>query len=176
MTLTDKQQRFVEEYAIDFNGTQAAMRAGYAQKSARFTARDLLDKPEIFAAIAALQKKHAERCDISAERVIRELALLGFSNILDYMTAPEGADPYIDLSAMTRDQAAALTEVTCERYFEGKGDDATPVVRTKIKVADKRGALELLGKHLSVFKDASPVNLNVEGAQVQIYLPDNGRD
>ena len=81
--------------------------------------------------------------------------------MLDYLDTGNGDQPYIDLSKLTRDQAAALSEVTSKRYFEGKGEDAIPIVETKIKLSDKRGALELLGKHLGIFKDAAPVNVNL---------------
>jgi phage terminase small subunit len=117
----------------------------------------------------------AAKCDVTAEQVIRELALLGFSNMLDFLDNGDGDQPHIDLSKLTRDQAAALSEVTSKRYLEGKGDDAVPVVETKIKLSDKRGALELLGKHLGIFKDAGQVNVNVS-MEPKIYLPDNGRD
>jgi phage terminase small subunit len=52
------------------------------------------------------------------------LALLGFANMQDYMRANEGGDPYLDFSSLSRDQAAALQEVTVERYMEGRGEDA----------------------------------------------------
>ena len=70
--LTPKQRRFVEEYLVDLNGAQAAMRAGYSQKTAGSQAFDLLKKPEIQAAIAEGRKDQQERTEINADRVIRE--------------------------------------------------------------------------------------------------------
>ena len=71
--LTRKQARFVEEYAVDFNGTQAAVRAGYAPRSARVTASRLLTKVAIQEAVGALQRHSAEQLRITRERILEEL-------------------------------------------------------------------------------------------------------
>jgi phage terminase small subunit len=179
MPLTDKQRRFVEEYAgsAKFNGSEAARRAGYTGNENTITtmASKLLANKEISEAIQARMDKLAAKCDISAEKVLRELALLGFSNMRDYMQITSDGDPYISLSDLTREQAAAISELTVEDYKEGRGEDARDVKRIKIKVSDKRGALELLGKHLGIFKNDGQVNVNLS-LEPKIYLPDNGRD
>jgi phage terminase small subunit len=183
MALTDKQQRFVEEYcgAAKFNASEATRRAGYAGNSdvIKTAGSKLMANPEIADAIQSRMERLAAKSDITAERVIRELGLLGFSNMLDYMRVPEQGDPYIDLSTMTRDQAAALTEVSVDTVGLRTDDEGEPrqIVRTKIKVADKKAALELLGKHLGVFKDAeTSVNLNMPGnISVSLVRPDDKR-
>jgi phage terminase small subunit len=71
----------------------------------------------------------------------------------DYMRATDGGDPYLDFSALSRDQAAALQEVTVDRYTEGHGEDKRDVKRVKFKLADKRAALVDLGRHLGIFVD-----------------------
>ena len=73
MTLTAKQERFVQEYLVDLNATQAAIRAGYSEKSAYQTAFETLKKPEIQDAIAAAQKARAERTEVTQDDVIRGL-------------------------------------------------------------------------------------------------------
>lgn len=70
--LTPKQQRFVEEYLVDLNGTQAAIRAGYSEKTADQMAHQLLQKTSVKKAISAGRKQQQERTEISADRVIRE--------------------------------------------------------------------------------------------------------
>jgi phage terminase small subunit len=85
--------------------------------------------------------------------VLRELALIGFANMADYMRAGPDGDPYLDFSALTRDQAGALSEVTVEDFKEGRGENARDVRRVKFKLADKRAALVDLGKHLKLFTD-----------------------
>jgi phage terminase small subunit len=71
--LSPKQARFVEEYAIDHNGAGAAVRAGYAARSARVTASQLLAKPNVRGAVEALERQAAERLQMSRERVLEEL-------------------------------------------------------------------------------------------------------
>lgn len=151
--LTHKQQRFVEEYLIDLNATQAATRAGYSAKTAEQQGHRLLRNARVQAEIAVGQEKLSERAGITQERVLAELGLIGFSNMSDYMrTGPDG-DPYLDFSQLTREQAAALVEVTVEDFKDGRGEDARDVRRVKFKLADKRAALVDIGRHLGMFKD-----------------------
>jgi hypothetical protein len=82
-----------------------------------------------------------------------ELAKLGFANMADYMRANPNGDPYLDFSQLTRDQTAALQEVTVEYYVDGRGEDARNVKRVRFKLADKRAALVDLGRHLGIFRD-----------------------
>lgn len=80
MALTDKQKRFVEEYMIDLNATQAAIRAGYSPKSANEIAAENLAKPSIANEIAKLQAEQSKKTGVTAERVIRELAVMAFAD------------------------------------------------------------------------------------------------
>lgn len=153
MPLTPKQARFVQEYLIDLNATQAAIRAGYSAKTAEQQGPRLLGNVGVAEAIAAGQAKRAERTEITADRVLTELAKIGFANMADYMGSNPGGDPFLDFSALTRDQAAALQEVTVEDYVDGRGEDARQVKRVKFKLADKRAALVDVGRHLGMFKE-----------------------
>jgi phage terminase small subunit len=94
-----------------------------------------------------------ERSAISKESVLEELAKIGFANMSDYMRVGPNGDPILDFSALTRDQAAALVEVTVEDFKDGRGEGARVVRRVKFKLADKRGALVDLGRHLGLFVD-----------------------
>lgn len=153
MALNLKQQRFVAEYLVDKNATQSAIRAGYSAKTAYSQGQRLLKHVEVAELIATKAEKQVEKLDITAERVLRELALLGFANMEDYMRVGSDGDPYLDFSALSRDQAAALQEVTVEDFKEGRGEDARDVRRVKFKLADKRAALVDLGKHLKLFTE-----------------------
>lgn len=153
MALRGKQQRFVDEYLIDRNATQAAIRAGYSAKTAYAIGEENLRKPEVRKAIEAGEADLSERTKITQEMVMNELAKIGFSNMLDYVTPTETGDLFTDFSKLTRDQAAAISEVTVEEYVEGKGEDARDVKRVKFKLSDKRSALVDMGKHLGMFKD-----------------------
>jgi phage terminase small subunit len=151
--LTSKQTRFVAEYLTDLNGTQAAIRAGYSAKTAQEQGSRLLSNVMVAAAIEVAQEARAHRTGVTADRVVAELAKIGFANMADYLRANPGGDPYLDFSALSRDQAAALQEVTVEDYTEGRGEEKRDVKRVKFKLADKRAALVDLGRHLGLFVD-----------------------
>jgi len=153
VSLTAKQKRFVDEYLVDLNATQAAIRAGYSAKTARSVGSENLTKPDIAAAIEKRQKRLADKYEVNQERIVAELARIGFANMQDYMRAGSDGDPYLDFSGLTRDQAAALAEVTVEDFKDGRGEDARDVRRVKFKLHDKRAALVDLGKHLGMFKE-----------------------
>jgi phage terminase small subunit len=151
--LTDKQRLFVAEYLVDLNATQAAIRAGYSEKTARQQGQRLLTNVDIRRAIEEAEAERLERLGVRAERVLEELARLGFSNMLDYLNISRDGEPYVDLSEMTREQAAAVQEVIVEDFLDGRGEDAREVRRVKFKLADKKAPLELLGKHLKLFTE-----------------------
>lgn len=146
--LTPKQERFVAEYLIDLNATQAAIRAGYSEKTAQQQGSRLLLNVKVQEAIAKGQNKTAAKLEITKERIVEELAKIGFSNMLDYMRAGTDGDPYLDFSNLTREQAAALAEVTVEDFKDGRGEEARDVRRIKFKLHDKKGALVDLAKML----------------------------
>ena len=151
--LTVKRAMFVQEYMVDLNATQAAIRAGYAAESASVEGCRLLADAKVAFAVQSAMETRAARLGITQDRVLAELGKLAFSNMLDYITVPETGDAYVDLTSMTRDQAAALADFTVEEYTEGRGPEARDIKRVKIKLADKRAALVDLGKHLGTFKD-----------------------
>ncbi len=162
-----RDERFAREYVIDLNGEQAAIRAGYAPKSAKVTASRLLTKANVKARIAELAKQHADKLDLKAEKVLRELSLMAFSNMMDYIKTNAEGDAFIDLSALTRDQTAAIQEITVEET--GK------VTRTKLKLADKREPLELLARHLRLFDQEGHAGAGVQTILVDIPRP-GGRE
>jgi phage terminase small subunit len=157
--LTPKQKRFVVEYLVDLNATKAAERAGYSKHTANEQGSRLLANVSVSSAIATKQEKRLLKLEITGERVLNELALLGFSNMLDYISVGENGAARVDLSKLTRDQAAAMQEITVEEFTErtGEDEDGKPTFenmrRTKFKLTDKRGALVDLGRHLKLFTD-----------------------
>jgi len=152
MKLTPKQARFVQEYLIDLNAAQAAIRAGYSAKTARVIGHENLTKPDIAAAIEKARATHAERAELTADLVIDELRKIAFANMADYISRTSKGDSHLDFSVLTRDQAAALCEVTIENFVDGSGGDARPVKRVKFRLYDKRAALVDLGRHLGFFE------------------------
>lgn len=151
---------FAREYVIDLNGTRAAIAAGYSEGAARSQASRLLTKRNVQRLVQQLQSSRASKLELKAEHVTEELRRLAFSNMLDYMRVEDG-EPRVDLSALTRDQAAAIQEIR-EDATGGTGDgERKQIMRTTFKLADKRGSLELLGRHLGMFQD----NVKVTGLE-----------
>jgi phage terminase small subunit len=148
--MTPKQRRFVEEYLIDLNATQAAIRAGYSAKTAGQIGDENLKKPQIAAAIGKEMGARSERTQITADNVLRELARIGFSDIRKMFTPLGNLIPVVDLD----DDAAAVlssVEVVTRRAPGGDSDEVEHVA--KIKVWDKQAALVNIGKHLGMFKE-----------------------
>jgi len=153
MALTPKQLRFIDEYMVDLNATQAAIRAGYSAKTASDIGRQLVRKTPVAKAIAERQQVISERVGVTAERIVEELAKIGFANMLDYITIGSNGDPFVDLSKLSRDQASAIAEVTVEDFVDGRGEDARVVRKIKFKLHDKRASLVDLGRHIGMFKE-----------------------
>jgi phage terminase small subunit len=146
--LTHLQRRFCAEYVIDMNATQAAIRAGYSEKTAYSSGQRLLKSVEIQAGLAEWQRKMASDLEITPKRVLKEWAGIAFGNIDDF-TDDEGR---IDLSKATRAQKATISEITTETYVEGHGEDAETVKRVKLKFHSKTQSLDALSKHLGLFE------------------------
>lgn len=140
--LTKKQKLFIDEYLIDLNATQAAIRAGYSVESARDIGCENLTKPNIQQVIAERMAERSRRTGVNADRVVAELAKIAFVN----------AEDVIDTETATikpnaaREDTAAIQSVKVKAF----GEDG---LEREIKMADKLKALELLGRHLGMFKD-----------------------
>lgn len=161
--LTPKQRMFVAEYlANGLNATKAALSAGYSKDTAYSIGAENLSKPEIQKAIEKKQGPRLAKLEITAERVLNELALMGFANMRDYMAVDEqGRLTEFDYGEMTRDQAAAIQELTIDTTGGAGDGERKLVLRTKLKLAPKREALELLGRHLKLFTDKLEVSGSV---------------
>lgn len=153
MALTEKQRRFVEEYLVDLNATQASIRAGYSQKTAYSVGHENLSKPEIADAIAEAKAERSRRTQVTQDQVIRELARLGFSDLRKVMTK-DGA--LLSPEEWDDDTAAAISSLEVVTVHKGDEDGEgrkVPERVHKIKVWDKNSALEKLGKHLGLYTD-----------------------
>lgn len=143
-SLTAKQQRFCEEYLTDRNATQAAIRAGYSERTAKQTGAENLSKPVVRNAIAALTRTVSASTKITAERVLAEIGRMAFFDPADYVDVKNMAD------------IAALPEHV-RRAIVGWGWDRNQ--NFTVKLADKSKALDQLARHLSLYND----KLKVEG-------------
>lgn len=172
MGLTDKQRKFCDEYLIDLNATQAAIRAGYTEKYANTNASKLLQNTTISQYIGERQKELSRSTEITQERVIKELALIAFSNNADYAHVVEkkmkaevdGA--LVDVldedgkPVMYRTVEPVLTEELTEEQKRALAVIKKGREGLEVKSCDKVKALELLGKHLGIFTDKIEANVN----------------
>ena len=140
--MTQKQKRFVEEYLIDLNATQAAIRAGYSPETAGAIGAENLKKPQIQNAIAREMADRSRRTGVNADRVVLELARIAFANAGDLIDA---GDATLKDDA-SRDDLAAIQSIK----VKDMGDMG---IEREIRMADKLKALELLGRHLGIFND-----------------------
>lgn len=155
--LTDKQQMFCEEYLIDLNATQAAIRAGYSTKTANEQASRLLTNVNIREYIDKKMADRSRRLGITADRVLNELAKIGFCNATDLINTNNAT---VKESA-TADDTAAIQSVKVKTMSSDNGD----MVEREVKLYDKTKSLELIGKHLGMFKDKLEVGGTV-GVQI----------
>lgn len=139
--LTAKQARFVQEYLIDLNATQAAIRAGYSTKTARSVGAENLTKPDVQQAIADAQYKRATKTEINAAFILKRLADEATADIADLYDEHGAIKPIKEWPLIWRQGLVSSVKVA----EEGDG-----VVVREIKLSDRIKRLELLGKHISV--------------------------
>lgn len=154
MSLNKRQQRFVEEYLVDLNGTQAAIRAGYSPKTANEQAAQLLAKLSIQEAVQAAQAKRSERVQIDQDWVVKRLAALADSDIREVVSWDEGGVTYKPSKELAWKDAYTITEVVLkETIKQDEGGSELVLNREKrLKQVDKKGALDSLAKHLGMDK------------------------
>jgi len=150
MSLTDRQSRFVDEYLVDLNGTQAAIRAGYAPKRADQQASRLLARKDIADEVALRQAARAERTQIDADWVLTRLSKEATADLADLYDADGSLKPVHDWPLIWRQGLVAGIEVDEIRA----GDVVVGQVR-KVKLSDRIKRIELIGKHVNVqaFRD-----------------------
>ncbi len=149
--LTFKQQRFVDEYLIDLNATQAAIRAGFSVKTAEQQGHQLLKKTLVSEAIAKAMAERSKRTSVSQDRIVQQLAKIAFSDLKDYV---EWNGDSITLKDSDEVDGSVIQSITETMLPKGG-------IKKEIKLNDKMKALELLGKHLGMFKDNVNINANM---------------
>jgi phage terminase small subunit len=140
--LTDKQRRFCEEYIIDLDPTESAVRAGIgrSRKASTESASRLRKQPEVAAALARLM---SEKSGVSGMSVVNELAAIAFAKVTDFVQVTGGKMAVVDSSKLSEAQKAAIAEISVS-------EDGRSI---RVKLADKISALNSLGKALGLFKE-----------------------
>ena len=161
--ITDRMKKFVDEYLIDFNATQAAIRAGYSSDTANEQGSQLLARPDIRELVAEGQKAIAERTQTFQDNAVAELKIVGFSDLADFLTVKDGGiveqKPFNEL---TKEQTKCIKKIkqTVRSSHSADGTILHQTAVIEIELHDKLKALELLGRHLGMFNDT----LRLEGA------------
>jgi phage terminase small subunit len=157
--LTDKQRRFVEEYPIDFNATQAAIRAGYSENTAGKIGWENLQKPEIVAALNETRQKLSERTGITEDRIMQEYARLGLYDIRK--AVKWRSDVLVDVLDPDTGETAGVHKNDVALVNSDDLDDDTALAISEVKMDargglsikfhDKKAALDSMAKHLGMF-------------------------
>lgn len=172
--LTPKQARFIAEYLIDLNATQAAIRAGYSEDSAAIIGFENLRKPYIQAEIRRRQEDTAASLGLTREKLLREWMRVGFSDMRRFAKFQNGELEITDSDDLTEDEAAAIEELSMsESSSTSDAGDSRSVTR-KVKLHSKTKALENLSKHMGLLDPdptkTPPVTINLN------YNLDEGKD
>ncbi|MCU6729081.1 terminase small subunit [Huintestinicola butyrica] len=142
--LTPKQERFCEEYLIDLNATQAAIRAGYSSKTADVQSARLLVNVKVQERISLLRSKQSKRTEVTADKVIAELAAIAFADRTELAKVDKnGSVKFTPTDSLPDDVKKIISGIK-----EGK-------FGTEVSSYDKVKALELLGKHLGLWEKAA---------------------
>lgn len=169
--LNPKQERFVAEYLVDLNATQAAIRAGYSPKTAKEQGARLLTNAHIQQAVQERRQQHQANTGLTVERVLLEAMRLAFFDIRK-LTDAEG-NP-IPINQLDDDTAAAIQglELATER---SRDEDGSVTVVRKYKIADKNAALERLFKHLGLFQKDNDQNNPAKALQALLDVVDGSK-
>lgn len=168
MALTDKQEMFCREYLIDLNATQAAIRAGYSEKTARASGCENLTKPDIQNRIAELKAQRNEQVNVNAAYVLRRLVEIDEMDVLDILKDDGGLKMVHEWPKVWRTTLSGLDILTTVTNFD---ETTMENILKKIKWPDKVKNLELLGKHISVmaFKEqASHEHTGKNGGPIEV--------
>lgn len=148
MALNERQQLFVDNYLIDLNATQAAVRAGYSKKTARTIASKLLTNVDIMVAISAAQADRADRTKITQDRVLTEIGRIG---LVDPRKAFDANNALLPVKEWPDEISAAISSI---KILEVRDAEGNVTGETKeIKFWDKTAALTLAARHLGMLND-----------------------
>lgn len=161
MKLPPKQARFAEEYVKDLNGTQAATRAGYSQRTANEQAARLLANVSVQQYVRKLLEERSQEVKIDAAYVLTRLGEIDQMDALDILADDGSVKPIADWPKIWRQMISGLDVMEIAQGDE----EARIAVVKKIKWPDKIRNLELIGRHVGVqaFKDRVEHSGSIKG-------------
>lgn len=144
--LNPRQQAFCTQYVVDFNATQAAIRAGYSERSARQYGHSLLGKPSVQAAITRMMESKASEADFARDEILARLSRIAAFNAADYFEVGADGEISIDEKRLANNPAVVdgVVDVSIKAGKNGH--------RVVVKAPDKLKALKMLGQHYGMFQ------------------------
>ena len=167
MALSYKQQRFIDEYMIDFNGTQAAIRAGYSPRTAGVQAYQLVTDARIQAELKSRTAKLSEQASITVAEIVERLAAILRATMRDYLRVTAKGELALDFSRATPQQMAAVQHLEIDR---AAGEDADGAKKFRLRLYDKIAAADKLLRHLGAYRDRVE-HSGPEGGPIEVATP-----
>jgi phage terminase small subunit len=164
MKLTPKQEKFCQEYIVDLNGTQSAIRAGYSVKAAYSTADKLLKNLDVQAKIAQLRQNQIARTEISADLVLQEYSDIATFRIEDVVTFDGSQLSFKPMTEWTSAARAAVSSIELDKNGN-----------IKIKTNSKLAALDSLAKHLGLFGDFNCAISTLRAYDLELLQTNEGK-
>ncbi len=161
--LSEKHEQFCREFLVDGNAAQAYIRTGYEPKGAKQAAYRLLENPEIQSRIAELNKVVLDKLEVTNERIIAELAKIGFANATDFVN---GGNTVLELKHMERDKTAAVSKI---KTIVRESADGQVTTTTELGFWDKVEALTELAKIRNMFSEHQKYGAGI----ANLVIPDN---
>lgn len=177
MALTAKKRRFADEYLIDLNATQAAIRAGYSAKTAASQGERLLRDVDVQKLLTERMKDREKRTEITQDKVLAELAKIGFADIrraLDWGPEVMVVDEETGQTAVSNGVALVASDKIDDDTAAAISEISQTANGIKVKLHDKRAALVDIGRHLGIFNDK--LNITVTDALAERLSRAKGRN
>lgn len=162
--MTEREQRFIEQYMICWNGAKAAEKAGYSQKWADREANRLLKRADIQATIEARKQQLVKKAEVTQEQVLQEFIRLGLSNIGDFASWEANGQVTVKPSdELTLGQKAAIQTMKSNTVSQTKDGETVTTHHLEIKLYPKEGPLTRLGEKYGLFpKDQKGATYNLQ--------------
>lgn len=173
--LSPKRERFCQQYVIDLNGKQAAIRAGYSEKSAEVTASRLLSDVKVQARILELSQEKQERAGVDAAWLLNRLAVEAEADLADLYTEEGALKPVREWPKIWRQGLVAGLDVDEEFYTDPESGEKLLIGAVKkVRISDRVKRLELIGKHVTVgafierVEHTGKMEVNIEGRDADL--------
>lgn len=168
MALTAKEKTFCDEYLVDLNQTQAAIRAGYSEKTAASQASRLLTNVNIKSYIQQKQKERSISTGITTDRILKEYAKIAF---FDLRTIYDENNALKDIKYLSDEAGSAISGIEVLEEFQGFGEEREHVGNTvKVKLIEKTKALDSLARHLGMFAKDNEQSKPVTNLQAETII------